>query len=248
MPTNVEENSYSSDVQSGVVTYIRSLCTNIQIAYEKVLGIRMTTFQVVHHTEESMLITPRLGTAYIGRHLNVSLIPLVISKCYVLCYEMEWQGNDIFTIVVASSFLLLLDMSLFHFVSPPSPAPSERSRFNVSAKYLTQPSSSSRRLAMASSIAMTLIAHFHHSWSTLLQGRRDWPTPCHRVPWRRPTTLIQTSYIKIMCSSNNLKNLFRSMCRNNLKNLCMSMLITIIIQLVMSSPYLWISMHTTNAS
>ena len=38
MPTDVEENSYSSDVQSGVVTYIRSLCSNIQIASEKGLG------------------------------------------------------------------------------------------------------------------------------------------------------------------------------------------------------------------
>ena len=38
MPTDVEENSYSSDVQSRVVTYIRSLCSNIQIASEKGLG------------------------------------------------------------------------------------------------------------------------------------------------------------------------------------------------------------------
>jgi hypothetical protein len=61
-------------------------------------------------------------------------------------------------------------------------------------------------------------------------------------------TYKQMPYQKIMCSSNDLKNLCRIMCRNNLKNLCRSILITIIVQLVMSSPYIRISMHTTNAS
>ena len=76
MPTDVEENSYSSHVQSGVVTDIRSLCTNIQIASEKGLG----------DSDDNFLSSPSHPGVYasnpnVGGHPNVSLVPPVVSKC-----------------------------------------------------------------------------------------------------------------------------------------------------------------------
>jgi hypothetical protein len=81
-------------------------------------------------------------------------------------------GDDAVAAAVPWFFLLLLAAAapLFHAVGPP---PSERSRSNVSTRYLTRPSPGSGSPAMASSIATTLvIARFREAEASLPRRSR----------------------------------------------------------------------------